>query len=120
LKRRLADSLGIDLGDPAELNRVVFHDSGEAVSLMNQWHIKLVYFCKVVHPFWEYFPQNQIAWVFSISCLSVTIHHHLELSLSQSGARLPLEAVHSRRPLGSRSVRPDEPRLPNAVPAVSL
>jgi hypothetical protein len=32
----MADSLGIDLMDPATLNHVVFNDSDEAVSLMNQ------------------------------------------------------------------------------------
>jgi hypothetical protein len=38
----MAGALGIDLRDPAALKRVIFHDSDEAVSLMNQWHIKLV------------------------------------------------------------------------------
>jgi hypothetical protein len=38
----MADSLGIDLRDPAALKQVVFNDSYEAVSLMNQWHVRLV------------------------------------------------------------------------------
>jgi hypothetical protein len=38
----MVDSLGIDLRDPAPLKQAVFHDSNEAVSLMNQGHIKLV------------------------------------------------------------------------------
>jgi hypothetical protein len=38
----VADSLGIDLRDPVALKQVVFNDFDEAVSLMNQWHIKRV------------------------------------------------------------------------------
>jgi Na+/serine symporter len=38
----MADSLGIDLRHPAALKQVVINDSAEAVSLMNQWNIKLV------------------------------------------------------------------------------
>jgi hypothetical protein len=38
----MADSLGIDLRNPATLKQIVCKDSDEAISLMNQWHIKLV------------------------------------------------------------------------------
>jgi hypothetical protein len=38
----MADSLSIDLTHPTAPKHVVFNDSDEAVSLMNQWHIKLV------------------------------------------------------------------------------